>query len=71
MCLMSVVALARSVLDTREESAVVLQCRDKFCVESFLVIVNQLQTALRGRLEAHSEVHKHRIQSCHGVQRFD
>ena len=57
--------------DEVEESAVVLQGRDKFRVETFLVIVNQLQTALRGRLEACCEVHKHRIQSCHGAQRFD
>ena len=34
--------------DEVEESAVVLQGRDKFRVETVLVIVNQLHTALRG-----------------------
>ena len=58
--------------DEVEESAVVLQGRDKFRVETFLVIiVNQLQTALRGRREAYYEVRKHHIQSCPRVQRFD
>ena len=66
---MSVVALACTQrtrhFDKIEESAVVLQGRDKFRVVTFLVIVNQLQTALQGRLEAYSEVRKYRIQSCH------
>ena len=35
---------------------VVLQGRDKFRVETFLVIVNQLQTSLRGRIAAYKDV---------------
>ena len=56
---MSVVARTRRRtrhFDEVEEPAVVLQGRDKFRVETFLVIVNQLQTALRGRTDAYSEV---------------
>jgi hypothetical protein len=56
---MAAVARARKRtrhFDEVEESVVVLQGRDKFRVETFLVIVNQLQTALRGRTDAYSEV---------------
>ena len=44
--------------DDVEESAVVVQGRYKFRVETFLVIVNQLQPALRGRLKYVSTVFK-------------
>ena len=44
--------------EVQETAAVVLEGRDKFRVETFLVIYsyNQLQTALRGRIDAYSEV---------------
>ena len=38
--------------DEAQGTAVVLQGKDKFRVDTFLVIVNQLQTALRGRIDA-------------------
>ena len=57
---MSVVARARKRTrhfdEVQETAAVVLEGRDKFRVETFLVIVNQLQTALRDRNDAYSEV---------------
>ena len=37
---------------------VVLQGREKFRVETFIVIVNQLQTSLRGRIDAYEDVRK-------------
>ena len=57
---MSVVARARKRTshfdEVQETAAKVLKGRDKFRVETFLVIVNQLQTALQGRNEAYFEV---------------
>jgi hypothetical protein len=57
---MSVVARARKRIrhfdEVQETATVVLEGRDKFRVETFLVIVNQLQTALRGRIDAYCEV---------------
>jgi hypothetical protein len=58
---MSVVARPRKRsrrFDEAPETAVVLQGKDKFRVETFLVIVNQLQTALRKRIDAYADVRK-------------
>ena len=57
---MSVVVRARKRARHFHEVAetAVLRARDKFRIETFLVIVNQLQTALRGRIDAYSEVRK-------------
>lgn len=44
--------------DEAQGTAVVLQGKDKFRVDTFLVIVNQLQTALRGRIDAYGDVRK-------------
>lgn len=58
---MSVVARSRKRsrrFDEAQGTAVVLQGKDKFRVDTFLVIVNQLQTALRGRIDAYADVRK-------------
>ena len=58
---MSVVARARKRsrhFDEVQETDVVLQDRNIFRIKTFLVIVNQLHTALRGRIDAYSEVRK-------------
>jgi len=44
--------------DEVQGTAVVLQGRDKFRIETFLVIVNQLQAALRSRINAYADVRK-------------
>ena len=44
--------------DEMKGTDVVLQGRDKFRVETFIVIVNQLQTSLRGRIDAYKDVRK-------------
>ena len=56
---MSVVARPRKRsrrFDEAQGTAVVLQGKDKFRVETFLVIINQLQTALRNRIDAYTNV---------------
>jgi hypothetical protein len=44
--------------DEAQGTDVVLQGKDKFRVETFLVIVNQLQTALRNRIDAYADIRK-------------
>ena len=44
--------------DEMKGTDVVLQGREKFRVETFIVIVNQLQTSLRGRIDAYKDVRK-------------
>jgi len=58
---MSTVARTRKRIrhfDEVQGTAVVLQGRDKFRIETFLVIVNQLQAALRSRINAYADVRK-------------
>jgi len=42
--------------DEMKGTDVVLQSREKFRIETFIVIVNQLQTSLRGRIDAYKDV---------------
>ena len=51
-------ALRSRRFDEAQGTAVVLQGKDKFRVDTFLVIVNQLQTALRCRIDAYADVRK-------------
>jgi len=44
--------------DEMKGTDVVLQGREKFRIETFIVIVNQLQTSPRGRIDAYKDVRK-------------